>query len=306
MNGSKINKNEKVDFKKFLSSPFINDEGKPSIAVKKLFSLLGYSVSEYNNDYYQICQRHFLRKQGQYRWEIESTDLDQLRPLVQPLLAELGFVDAVFPICKEFGSIFIHGGIYFNLRTRCKFLDMLWSKGIKGDKIIIVASMRPLLEIEESHYVLDESLSSIPFRKEWIAPKVYPSSEMEMAQLIWDQIVTNDDLRNKKVQFLIVKDTLDPKTKNLRHANTEDTLNAWLQGEAYPGNILAISNNPYIQYQHAKLRNALLKFKLLEHCSFETVGEKVESDLPLKLYLDTLARWFDTDLHFRNEIHFFL
>lgn len=157
------------------------------------------------------------------------------------------------------------------------------------------------LEIEQGHYVFNESASTVPFRKGWAPPRHYPLTENEMARLIWDQIVDCEDLRNHNVEFIAVKNTTDPSGNFLRYANTEDTLKFWLKNAQIPRSILAVSNNPYIQYQHAKLRNTLYKFNLLAHCQFETVGGKVVSDLPIKLYLDTLARWFDADLQFWKE-----
>ena len=88
---------------------------------------------------------------------------------------------------------------------------------------------------------------------------------------------------------IVFVDTPMQKTENnnLRRPNTRDTINEWLQKyNPHNGSILAISNQPFIGYQDAVLRNILPK-----GFSIETVGcENLENETTT-IILDSLARW---------------
>ena len=58
------------------------------------------------------------------------------------------------------------------------------------------------------------------------------------------------------------------------------------QGIATPGNILAISNQPYVGYQNAVLQNLLPNT-----FGIETVGKSASPNIKITTALDTLARW---------------
>ncbi len=72
---------------------------------------------------------------------------------------------------------------------------------------------------------------------------------------------------------------------SIKRPTTGDTIKLWLTELAPQGKILAISNQPYVGYQHAVLKSFVPKELLVE-----TVGPKtavVNSDI----VVDNLARW---------------
>ncbi|MBJ7449649.1 MAG: hypothetical protein JHC93_04740 [Parachlamydiales bacterium] len=74
--------------------------------------------------------------------------------------------------------------------------------------------------------------------------------------------------------------------KDNTRANTKDTIMAWLETNPEPQSILALSNQPFVPYQHVALRQEISPdFKL------ETVGKSPPKSVPLSVYLDTVARW---------------
>lgn len=67
--------------------------------------------------------------------------------------------------------------------------------------------------------------------------------------------------------------------------NTADTYRLWQASSPPPGLILAISNQPYVLYQQAVGQS-----ELSGDYQLETVGPRAPPDLPIAVYLDTLAR----------------
>lgn len=288
-----------------LNSPFVDSEtGQPSYLLIDLFKILGLDHTGDLQSFYQISQKHFLRPKDRQRWEIVSCNFDNQFENVHEIFQEIGLIHEIKPKRKIYDNIFIHGAIFTLLRPRIKYLDKLWEMGIRANNIIVICSDRPLSDVENPITILDPTKSTYLFRDDWKAPETLPTNQIEVSKLIWDQMITQEELRKKSVQFLTIPKIMDVKTGQLvRYANTQDTIEGWLNNNPHPGSILAISNNPYVGYQHAKLRNVLYKLNpqnVIEgsvgSIHFETVGFGSHSNLPLIIYLDTIARWLDTDL----------
>lgn len=289
-----------------LNSFLLNQRNKdPSDLLKNLFKLLGLPYDGDLKAFHELSQKYFLRPKGRERWEIDTSIFDNKFKDVKEIIQKLGLIGEIQPHLKNYDTIFVHGSIYTNLRARLKFLDNLWVKGIRAKNIVVVSSDRPFSEIENPSDMINPEKSVFEFRPGWEPPRAplpqtLPRNQNEMSQLMWDQMITQEELRKKSVEFLTIKKTIDKNTGTLiRYANTQDTIEVWLDQCSNPGTILAISNNPYIYYQHVKLRNALYKKNPQifndGDFHFETVGFEASPNTPLIIYLDTIARWLDTD-----------
>lgn len=228
-----------------LNSPFVDSEtGQPSYLLIDLFKILGLDHTGDLQSFYQISQKHFLRPKDRQRWEIESCSFDNQFESVNEIFQAIGLILEVKPKRKIYDNIFIHGAIFTSLRPRIKYLDMLWEMGIKANNIIVICSDRPLSDVENPITIIDPTKSTYLFREDWKAPETLPTNQVEVSKLIWDQMITQDELRKKSVQFLTIPKIMDVKTGQLvRYANTQDTIEGWLNNNPHPGSILAISNN---------------------------------------------------------------
>ncbi len=239
-----------------------------------------------------IFQKEFLRKPGQERWEMEDV-FEEKREQILPLLEKLGVFDAVYPKEKHYDTILIHGATVGRMRTRVKFLDDLWSQGIRADEIVFLAGERPLdpkLESEERLYHQDQS--DVRFRPGWKASMTTPTTEAEAAPFVWDQVVTNDDLRSRKVHYVFCPMIKDLQTGKIRRPSREDTINAWLLMRPPQGRYLAISNNPYIFQQHQATLNVFHEYSGEQgKYTFETVGSAEDGTTSIAVHLDNIARW---------------
>lgn len=110
-----------------------------------------------------------------------------------------------------------------------------------------------------------------------------PHTESEMINLV----ITERDLPQKlKLAPIILIDT--PTKKNvdstISRPNTGDTIEQWLLLKPKPGSILAISNQPYIQYP-----DLVLKTIIPDGFTAETIGSRT-LERRISVQLDTLAR----------------
>ena len=271
-----------------LSSPL----NTPPPDLLKLLATLGIQHDGTLVGINKIAQEKFLRKPGQERWEMEDIYEDK-RSLILPLLEKLVVIHAVFPSSRHYGTIIIHGAVVETMRQRLKFLDMLWAQGIRGDEIVFLTGERPLdptLENEEK--LSNQELSAIPFKPGWCRKIPIPSTEADAASLVWDQVISHPDLQKKKVHFVRAPMKHNPMTGKPQRPSTKDTVLAWIATEPKVGKILAISNNPYIPYQHQVMLNILEQEGVLKKgVTLETVGPAANSDTLIAVHLDNLARW---------------
>ena len=88
----------------------------------------------------------------------------------------------------------------------------------------------------------------------------------------------------------------DSETGKLRRAQTKDTIEAWLDKSPISGKCLAISNNPYIPYQHQTMLKTLGERNCDRQLQVETVGAAAATDISVAVHLDNIARWLYTEL----------
>ncbi|WP_010298034.1 hypothetical protein [Candidatus Odyssella thessalonicensis] len=286
------------------SSALISDNFLPSPALREIFKIIQLPAAGDIFTFSTLAQQHLLRPAGLWRWEVGASPYEDKASQLMPLLEKMGLRGPQQPIQQKYQTIFIHGTIFFNLRPRLKFLDALWEQGLRADDIILVAGQRPLNpEVETGTALFDQAHCPYPFAPGWQPPAHMPANQTEVGRLVWDQIILNRYLREQKLTVLTVPDPLDASTGQKRHANTGDTIWHWLKSSTSVRSCLAISNNPFIGYQDAVLREVMAEQKIMVPSpACETAGAAANADVGLSIYLDSLARWLYSEVKFLKAI----
>jgi len=264
-------------------------------ALLKAFQIAGYrgeSTPEALNVY---AQTHFLRKAGAERWEMKSIHEDKREHLL-PYLEELKVLQDIYPLKSFYDHVLILGATVSSMRKRVATLEDLWRSGVRFKNIYFLVGTRPLdPKVEGEEVLYDPRKSEIPFRAGWRPSPQRPQTEDGAAKLVWDQVISDKELREKTIQYISASEVKDIKSGKMRRANTADTIRAWISLNPEPGSVLIISNNPYIPYQYATVSG------ILRHHGF--VGEQIDAagqgdrNTPVAVHLDNLARWLYTELH---------
>ncbi len=111
-----------------------------------------------------------------------------------------------------------------------------------------------------------------------------PLTETEGAVRLYESYDLPKDIQQLPVEFI---DT--PATWNgeyWRRANTRDTLKAWLNQSPENGKTLVVSDQPNSLYQLEVVRQ-----ELPTTFSIEMTADKASDEIPVALYLDTMALW---------------
>jgi hypothetical protein len=212
------------------------------------------------------------------------------------LFEKLGALNEIKPSQKEYHDAVILGASLSTIRTRLKYALDLWEQGIRFKRIIFLVGERPLDPQKESREELyDRNNNQIAIRNSWQEPNELPKTETEMTKMVFDQTELPEGFLNQvSVRFVDTPMQINP-DGTTRRPNTGDTIKLWLTQMDQPGSILAISNQPYVGYQHAVLKS-LMPCEL----KFETVGNRkvsFESDIQL----DNLARWLYQENVYRKQ-----
>ncbi|MGE0009772.1 MAG: hypothetical protein AB7F19_04460 [Candidatus Babeliales bacterium] len=233
----------------------------------------------------QATQQAWLRKPGVERWQIEQK-FDELKPQLEPYFKELHIFDEIKPTQKEYNDVIILGATLSSMRTRLQYALDLWNKGIRFKQLIFLVGQRPLDAQKESLVELfDRSNTQLPIRNDWQEPSVAPTTETEAAKMIVDQANLPKEFKESVQMFFIDTPMQQAADGNTRRPNTGDTIKLWLKEMNPQGTILAISNQPYVGYQHAVIKTAVPK-----ELKIETVGPKT-TVINVDVFLDNLARW---------------
>ncbi len=269
----------------------VSPQGKPNAALLEVLKVLELLHDGTLNSIVAITQKKFLQTspdgQRRERWELEEI-MPEFRKKLMPHLDKLGMVDEIPPSKEKYDGVFMLGELVLGVRERLSYLSRLWEKGTRFDKIIFLGGERPLMDSgrETPKTLLDRNNKELPIREDWLPPNALPTTEFGMMKLVWDQAKLPQGLKEVKVEFVNAPLIYNPKTGRVDRPTTKDTIEKWLETNPREGKFLAISNNPYIGYQHS-----VLKTYLPRGFQVETVGPKAPLNLPLSFYLGEMARW---------------
>lgn len=212
------------------------------------------------------------------RWDAENIHEDKRNNLL-PLFRTLGYVDSLNAINKEYQYIIVLGSLAENVRKRLAFFLKEWDRGVRAQEIILLGSARPLNEKLETKDLLINDQSILPFRPDWHFDGTLPTTEYEMMKFVTDQA----DIPHEIKQHIKIFDT--PMKQDGNRPNTQDTINTWLSTNPAQGQVLAISHQPYVHYQHSVIRSMLPSSFMVE-----TIGSAAKPNERIAMYLDSLAR----------------
>ncbi len=209
----------------------------------------------------QATQKHWLRKPGTERWEIE-TAYEHLKPLLMPLFQKLGMIDEIKPTQTTYDYALVFGGLQAQLENRYSLALDLWKQGIRYKRLVFLLGDRPLN----------------PKKEELIHHPYSPKTEADIARIIFEQTDLPPAF-NAEIAFISYP------MKKTGRPTTADTVLKWLSTHPTPGPIIALSNQPFVDYQQAVLSTLLPKNFIIE-----TVGNKAQEAIPVGEILDTLTR----------------
>lgn len=263
-----------------------NENYQPRVKLLQLLELIGMESVE-KKAIVQInhwAQKNLLR-QGE-RWE-QTNRFENLRPKITPLLRELGFIDATLPHFKEYQGAIVHGALLSRVRLRVYYLVKQWQQGTRFSHLYFLSGERPLEpNLENKNFLTKDSESLLKIRKDWLEPVVFPETECEMIQLVWEQSEIPKDMRKQvKVHFINAPMKKDAKNERLLRPTTDDTIKAWLKTTPIQGNYLVITNAPYTNRQDLVMRSLTPR-----EYGFDTIGSAASKQENASVFLDELAR----------------
>ncbi len=188
-----------------------------------------------------------------------------------PLLVNLGLVEGMNAQKSQYDYAVVLGATTNSVRDRLRFLIRTWQHGIRFREIVFLGSAR----------LLDPRLEPIP---RWRHKAARPKTETDMMKIVFAQTKVPKGWQAIKVRFVDAPAKPDG-AGGMRRPNTADTVEAWLKESPTPGTVLAISNQPFVLYQHAVLTSLLPRT-----FSVDSAGSRADPKVSIALCLDSLAR----------------
>lgn len=234
----------------------------PAFSQEKEFSdplLQILSLFEIPPDQAVVETQKLWLQTGKERWEFD-TRYETMRSELWPLFEKMGLLDERAPKETHYDYAIILGALLETVENRVNYLQELLDKGICFHQIVFLSGERPLLDRER------ERLEGL-------------ETEFEMVRWVYDH-----SHLPREIAVLFI----DARKKNLPgiwRPQTDDTVFEWLKTNPSPGLCLAISSQPYVDYQ-----NAVLRRLLPQEFTIETVGPKAKDSISVAVMLETVAK----------------
>lgn len=229
---------------------------------------------------HDLSQETMLRPEGQSRTDTTERDefITHHAPLVDAL-RQAGVLSEARPTLKHYDHVLLLGSKEPMVETRMHTIKQLWDEGIRFDKIHLLGNERPL----------DESHEPIATMVDLNGKSLSNETEMLKAHYYNMRDDWPEDLKQVPTYAVYSYD------RDERHANTKDTIDTWLSMHPEPdhGNVLVISNQPYVGYQNEAVCSVLPP-----SFNIDTVGAPVDDrNINVTLAMDALARQIDVNFH---------
>lgn len=206
----------------------------------------------------QSAQDRWIQK-GKERWEFDKR-YEYMRPVVWPLFEKAGFISEAAPEKDRYDYALVFGALLSSVEKRIAYLAELQKKGVRFGQLVFLAGERSLLASEKSICLLQMEGEMV----EWL----YQQSEL-----------------SKDIPVLFINAEVKEIDGRWVRPQTSDTIVTWLKTNPIPGNCLAVSNQPYVQYQRA-----VLEWLLPDGFGAEVVGPEIKEEPTVALILDTIAK----------------
>lgn len=213
----------------------------------------------------EATQKTMLRTPGKERFEsVDNAKLEAVRDQLEPLLKEVGLTEARRPQKSQYDHVLVLGAMQEAADNRIEVVRQMWQEGVRFDKIALLGSERPLVADREP------------------AAATVPTEHAMMEKLFIEKSAQwPDDLKQVPVNSIDVMMKADG-----TRPNTYDTVAAWRDTKPKTGNVLVISNQPYVDYQAEAVKAALP-----DGYKVEAVGAPVdEKTMRMNVAFDALAR----------------
>lgn len=242
-----------------------------------------------------VATQSWLRPTGTERWEIKDNSI-RMNNRLSHLFAELCLLQKVKPLHSSYDYAVFFGGSLADVRNRLAYLIELYNRGIQCKCLIVLTGARQLDTILENRAsLLHNNRQDLPSKQGLHYKGILPTTEPEMIKFVFQQTYIPNRLHNIPCVFIDTPPQISANGSSIR-PNTQDTIAYWLKKcNPYPGSVLAISNQPFVGYQNAVLRNSMPK-----KFSIETVGNEYLDNQSVANILDSLARWIYNE---NNIIH---
>lgn len=255
----------------------ISPEGIVNEDVLRILEILELNNSRDPSEVNRIMQENLLRKTERSEVIKKSYSEEKNMQLFQ-CFDNLRMRETVLPKNRNYDDIIIHGSTVVAMIKRMTFFLEKCAPFIIYKRIILLSGDRALSVDEKNN----EIICKISEKK-----NIKISTEAEAAKEIWCYL-TNEKQPLQEMILISAPATIDS-NGNKKRPTTYDTIVEWLRIKPDSKTCLAISSNPYIDYQHAVVKNTLDEKK--ESIYLETIGAHSKEMRP-EIYLDSLARWF--------------
>lgn len=262
---------------KFQSFEFVNQHGQVCPEILKVLDLTNIQTNGTLSDIVAKTQASWLRKSGTERWEMDTL-ITQHDTELKKMFHEMNMYDEIKPTKQHYTYLLMLGALFKTMDQRFAYAIELYKSGIYFDNIVLLAGARPAVADQGENIETFLKYSNLQ-----TLDKI-PETEIEMLQFIYDHANMPESMRQIPVQ-IIHAPMQTTASGTLTRPTTADTFAAWMQTNPTPGNYLAISNQPYVGYQHT-----VIKTLLPSDFSIETVGAATSQNEDIAVMLDTLAR----------------
>ncbi|MCX5924381.1 MAG: hypothetical protein NTZ68_03090 [Candidatus Dependentiae bacterium] len=271
-----------------ITDAIVNTRGIVTQSTLDLLKLTNVAHDGSLKDIVTQTQASWLRKPGSERWNIETTSM-QNQKAIGDLLFQMNLIQEVQPKQKNYQHLLILGGLFSSMVYRLEHAITLWKSGIRYKNIVLLGSARPLVSTQE-----ENTQTFLNFSHQ-TALQNQLNTEADALKFAYDYINMPEDMRALPVTIIDVP-MLCKDDGTLRRPTTGDTIEWWLKALPIPGNCLAISNQPFVAYQHSVLQEFLPAT-----FPFETVGNIAYKENNIEVLLDTVARILYQKLQILNK-----
>lgn len=237
-----------------------------------------------------------LSEQMQGRWVRKTAHQYQVPPGPPDatdfsLLRYLGMVDEFDLVEGRFDGALVLGALVTAVRKRLALLKSVCERtevAVEVNLVYLLGGTRPLDSVKERPAVLCSPSAEIGFKPDWVPKErqICLSTESEMMQLVFDQSLLPEGWTGVTVRTGHQPDGIG----GTRVPNTEDTVRRWIATyTSNPGRYLVVSSQPFLQRQLLNVQGAARSLGL-QGFEFEGIGYAAPATIPLKTYLDEVAR----------------
>ncbi|MES1224614.1 MAG: hypothetical protein ABUT20_54485, partial [Bacteroidota bacterium] len=263
----------------------IDEAGKPHEQLKNLLATLSIEHDGTLATIVAETQKAWLRPKDRERWEIQEC-FENYSTVILETAQALGIIEDLKPRQKYYDYALLHGSDIHDVKERLGYLIKLAMDEISFNSLIILSGPRPLDPTIENHEILHQQHRDLKNKINWNAKSKHPETEIEMIEYIFNQVVLPEGLQVPT--YFISSPICKSSDGHIKRPTTATTVETWLATNPSPGTCLAISNQPYVIYQDAVLKNLLPTSFFLE-----TVGPALPHNKRNTLcgeILDTIAR----------------